>query len=130
MFWRTLPPYPSKHFSFSKLKDVFSVTIFRLPSRVEDVFKKSSRRVCNTSSKSIFKTSSRRLPRRLQNVFKTYLRGLLFKTSSRRLQDDLENKKRLHWRRPQNFFKTSSVRLHQDNCFLGKLPIVFHKIRV
>ena len=82
---------PSKHFLFSKtswirLEDVFSVTFFHLPRRLQDVFKGSSRRVFKTSSKDVFKTSSRRLQnvfaRRLQDVFKTSS-----KTSSRRIQD-------------------------------------------
>ena len=74
-----------KHFLFSKtswkcLEDVFSVTIFRLPRRLGDVFKSSSRRVCNTSSK-----------KRLQDVFKTCFQDFFFKTSSRRLQCVFKN---------------------------------------
>ena len=91
---------PSKHFLFSKtslrrLEDVFSVTLFVF----QDVLKTSSRRICDTSSLNVFKTSSRRLPRR---IF-------------------LEDKKMLHWRRLQDVSKTSSVRLHQDECLLGSI---------
>ena len=39
--------------------------------------------------------------------------------SSRRLQDVLKDKKMLYWRRLQDVFKTSSVRLHYDECLLG-----------
>ena len=49
-----------------RLQDVFSITIFRLPIRLEDVFKTSSRRICKTSWKTkncyaedMLKTSSR-----------------------------------------------------------------------
>ena len=50
------------------------------PRRLQDVFKMSSRRICNTSSKA----SSRRL----QDVFKTSYKtkNVILKTSSRRLQ--------------------------------------------
>ena len=44
----------------------------------------------------------------------------VLKTSSRRFKDVLEDKKMLHWRRLEDFFKTSSVRLHQDECLLGR----------
>ena len=76
--------------SSRRLQDVFSKTIFRLPIRLEDVFKTPSRRICKTSSRrlqdvledekllrwrnveDVFKTC-------LQDVFKTYqcLLGLL-----------------------------------------------------
>ena len=50
----------------------------RLPRRLQDVFKTSSRRVCKTSCNYVFKTSSRRLGRQ---------KNVTLKTSSRRLQD-------------------------------------------
>ena len=73
---------------------------FHLPRSLQDVFAIRLR-----------KTSSRRL----QDVFARRLAIM----SSRRLQDVLEDKKMLHWRRLQDVFKTSSVRLHQDQCLLG-----------
>ena len=60
------------------LEDVFSVTIFRLPRRLEDVLRE------------VLKTSSRRL----QDVF------------VRRLQDVLEDVKLLRWRSVEDVFKT------------------------
>ena len=67
---------PANTSCFSRrLEDVFSVTNFRLPSRLEDVFKTSSSFICNTSSKDVFKTF-------LQNVFNTF---------SRKFQDDFED---------------------------------------
>ena len=79
--------------SWRRLQQVFSVTFFRLPRRLEDVLKTSWRRLANTSW--------RHLPRRLQDVFKTNLQdvfkkswktkncyaGDALKTSSRRLED-------------------------------------------
>ena len=56
-----------------RLKDIFSATISQLPSHLQDVFKKSLRRVCKTSL------------RRLQDVFR-----MSSKTSSRHLLDDLK----------------------------------------
>ena len=99
----------SKQFLFSKtssrsLQDVFSVTLFVFQDlfqtylqyvfrkRLQGVFKTSSRRACKTSCNYIFKTSSRRLGRQ----------------------------KMLHWRRLEDVFKMSSVRLHQDECLLGE----------
>ena len=72
------------------LADVFSVTFFRLPRRLEDALKMSLRDlqiclqdVCNTSPSRLCKTSSRRLGylrrqkwlrwRCVADVFKTYL---------------------------------------------------------
>ena len=66
--------------SSRRFQDVFSVTIFRLPRRLQDVLQ------------DVFKTSSRRL----------------CKTSSRRLQDVLEDIKLFRWRRVEDVLKTSS----------------------
>ena len=88
---------------------------FRLPRRLQGVFKTSSRRLQDVFAIHLHKTSLRRLPRRLQDVFARRLAVM----SSRHLQDVLEDKKMLHWRRLQHVFKTSSVRLHQDECLLG-----------
>ena len=76
---------PSKHFLFSKtswrrLEDVFRVTLFVF----QDLFKTSSRRICNTSSRhfqDVFKTSSKTSSRRVCKTSCNYV----FKTSSRRL---------------------------------------------
>ena len=80
------------------LEDVFSVTIFLLPRRLEDdckdVCKMSCKNVFKTSSQGVFKISSRRLAiifwRSLESTLKTswntrkcYTKGV--KTSSRRL---------------------------------------------
>ena len=43
----------------------------------------------------------------------------VFEVSELCLGDVLEDKNILYWRRLQNVFKTSSVRLHQDQCLLG-----------
>ena len=64
--------------SSRRLQDAFSVTIFRLPRRLQDVLQ------------DVFKTFSRTL----QDVF------------ARRLQDVLEDEKLLHWRRVEDVFKT------------------------
>ena len=65
------------------------VFLKRLPRRLQDVFK----------------TSSRRLPRRLQDVLKTCLQDVLLLC----LQDVLEDKKMLHWRRLQYVFTKANV---------------------
>ena len=84
--------YPSKHLlvlktSWRRLQNVFSVTIFRFPKRLEDVLKTSWktkncyaedvlktswRHVLKTSWRHVFKTSSRRLGDK-QNVYQEYL---------------------------------------------------------
>ena len=71
----------------------------------------------------VFKTSWRRLQR---NTF--CLPWPLLKTSSRRLQDVLEDKKMLQRRRLEDVLKTSSVRLHQDECLLGNICWFHNKI--
>ena len=108
--------------TFLVFQDVFSVTSFvfqdllKTPSRrPQDVF---AIRLPKTSSRrfqDIFKTSSKTSSRRLQVVFKTCLQDVLQLC----LQDVLEDKKMLHWRRLEDALKTSSVRLHQDECLLG-----------
>ena len=110
---------PSKSFLFSKtslrrLEDVFS-TLYVF----QDILKTSSRRLQDVFAIHLPKTSSRRL----QDVFKTSSRRLqdvfarrLAIMSSRRLQDVLEDKIMLHL---QDVCKTTSVRLHQDECLLG-----------
>ena len=56
------------------LEDVFSITIFRLPRRLQDV----SRDVFKTSLQDVFKTSRKT---------KNYYAENVLKTSSRRLED-------------------------------------------
>ena len=123
--WR-FQTQPSKYFLFSKtssrrLQDFFSVTSLVF----EDVLKTSWRHICKTSSKNVFKTSSQEIfktfSRRLQDVLNTCLQHVFLKTSWRRFEDVLKDKKMLHWRRLQDIFKTSSVRLHQDECLLGSV---------
>ena len=88
---------------------------FRLPRPLEDVFK--------TYLQYVFL-------KRLEEFFTTYLQYVFLKClqdvfvrrlvimSSRRLG----RQKMLHWIRLENVFKTSSVRLHQDECLLVSVP--------
>ena len=111
---------PSKYFLFPKtssrrLEDVSSITIFRLPRRLEDVlktyleylFQKRLQGVFKMSSQDVFKTFSRRfqdvLARRLQEDVLQLCLEDLFKMTSRRLA-----------RQKNVTLKTSSVRIHQD----------------
>ena len=82
----------------------------------QDVFK--------TSWKSLQRNTFR-LPRHLEDVFKTSSRRLqdVFKTCLQLcLQDVLEDKKNVT-------MKTSSVRLHQDECLLGSVIQMKNKLR-
>ena len=74
-----------------RLEDVFSVTIFRLSRRLEDVLKTSWRRLAKT------------FWRRLEEVLKTSLEEVL----QTRLEDVLEDEELLRWRLPQDVFKRS-----------------------
>ena len=67
-----------------RLEDVFSVTIFRLPRRLQDFFKTSSemssRRLCNTSSRRlqyVLEEENLLCWRRVEDVFKTCLQDVL-----------------------------------------------------
>ena len=79
-------------------QDVFSVTLLVF----QGVLKTSSKRFQDVFAISLRKTSSRRL----QDIFKRS--SIILKTSSRRLE-----------RQKNVTLKTSSVRLHQDECLLG-----------
>ena len=75
-----------------RLQDVFSVTFFCLPRRLEDVWKTSWRHNCKTSCKHVLKTSWKTSLKRLEDVLKTSWRHFrktyckyVFKTSSRGL---------------------------------------------
>ena len=57
--------------------------------------------------------------KRLQDVFQDVFKKCLQDVLQLCLQDVLEDKKMLHWRRLQEVFKTSSVRLHQGEYLLG-----------
>ena len=102
--------------TFLVSQDFFKTSLqYVFQKRLQDVLNSSWRHLCKASS------------RRSQDVFKTCLRDVFFKTSSRRLQEDVlqlcikdvfktswrchGRQKMLHWRRLQDFFKTSSVRL-------------------
>ena len=85
--------YHSSQQTFLVFQDVFSITIFRLPRRLQDVFQKRLQGVFKMSSQDVFKTFSRRF----QNV----LARLFFKTTSRRR---LATMSRRHL---QDVFKTS-----------------------
>ena len=93
---------------FTLLLFLFSLKYVRkdLPSKHFLFSKTSSRRL-----EDVFRVALFRLPRRLQNVFAKRLAIM----SWRRLQDVLEHKKCY----TEDIFKTSSVRLHQDECLLG-----------
>ena len=105
---------PTKHFLFSKtpsrrLEDVFSVTLFVF----QDLLKTSSRRLQDVFAIRLPKMSSRRL----QDVFAKRLAIM----SSRRLQVVFKTS----WKTIKYYtvtLKTSSVRLHHDECLLGRLP--------
>ena len=103
--------------SWRRLQHVFSVTILRLPRRLEDILKMPWRGL-----EEVLKTSWRRL----EKVLKTSSRHMvktdilvLTKTSWRRLQD-------FFWRRKAKaniivLIKTPRRRLHQEECLLGYL---------
>ena len=94
---------------FLVFQDVFSVTIFRLPRRLQDIIKTYLQYVFQKSLQDVFKITS-------QDVFKTFSRHLI-------------REKMLHWRRLQDVFKTSPPRrLHQDECLLGWFfPAIWNK---
>ena len=96
--WRRLQDMPSRRLqdmssrrlhdmSSRRLEDVFSITIFRLPRRLEDVLKTSSRRLCKTSSRHLERRKTVTLKacwRRLQDVSKTS-KSLLCEASQKHL---------------------------------------------
>ena len=84
--------------TFLVFQDVFSVTLFVF----QDVIK--------TYLQDVFL-------KRLQDVFKTFCKTCLQDVLQLYLQDVLEDKKCY----TEDVFKTSSVRLHQDECLLGHL---------
>ena len=105
--------FSSSKTSSRPLQDVFAIRLPKTSSkRLQDVIKISLQDVLKTSLKRICKTpSSRRLQENvlqlcLEDIFKTSYKTKSFtlKTSSRCFQD---------------VFKTSSVRLHQDEYLLG-----------
>ena len=75
--------------SSRRLQHVFGVTIFRLPSSLQDVLK--------IRLENVLKTSSRRLARCLQDVFKTYLLDVL-KTSWKTKNCYAEDVSKTSWR--------------------------------
>ena len=90
-------PKPWRRFRKTCCKYVLKTYLkYVLLKAFQDVFKTSSRRVCKTSC------------------------NYVFKTSTRRLRDVLEDKKMLHWRRLEDDFKTSLVRLRQDKSLLSR----------
>ena len=97
-----------------RLENVVNVTLFVF----QDVLKTFWRRI-----QDVFAIRLPKMPsRRLQDVFARRIAIM----SSRRLQDVLEDKKMLHWRRLEDVLKTSSVRLHQDECLLGLLTTSYY----
>ena len=123
--WIGTLTFPANISCFTRsVQDLFRVTIFRLPRRLEDVFpirlpKTSSRRLCKTSStrfQGVFITSSR-------CVCKTSSRRRLVIMSWKRLKDVLEDKKMLQWRRLQDVFgKSSPKRMFVGLSLFLKLP--------
>ena len=92
---------------------------FRLPRRLADVFKTYLQCAFLKRLQDVLQDLFKTFPRRLQDVFARRLAIM----PSRRLQDVFQTswntKKMLQWRHLQDVFKTSSVRLHQDECLLG-----------
>ena len=93
--------------SWRRLEDVFSVTIFHLPRRLQDVFKSCLQDLFQRRLQDVFKTSSKTSSRRICKT--SSLRHLAI-MSSRRPQDVLKDNKMLCWGRVQNVFSTSSSR--------------------
>ena len=87
-----------------RLQDVFSISLFVF----QDLLKTTPRRLQDIFAIRVPKTSSRRL----QDVFKTCLQEVVQLC----LQDVLESS----WKTKNVTLKTSSVRLHQDKCLLGR----------
>ena len=113
--WRRLQhnTFSSSKTSWRRLQDVFAIRLPKASSRrLQDVFARRLQDLFKTFSKRACKTI-------LQDDFKKTSCNYVSKTSSRCLQDVLQDKKMLHWRRLQDVFKTSSVRIHQDECLLG-----------
>ena len=131
-----LPSSLSKHSSWwTRTEDVFSVTFFCLPRRLEDII---ARRLANTSWKrleGVFQTSWKTSWKRLEDVLKTSWRHLekilgrhIANTSWRRLEDILGRRiantswKR-SWKTKSFSLKTSSSCLQDvlenKKCLLG-----------
>ena len=99
--------------SWRRLEDVFSVTFFCLPRRLENVLKTSWRHNCKTSCKHVWKTSWRRL----EDVLKTP-----WKTSWRRLEDVLGRRiANTSWRRLGRRKVLRWRRLGKQEMFAGEL---------
>ena len=93
--------------SWGRLQYVFSATIFRLPRRLENDLKTSSRRICKTSSRHFFLKKSLK---RLEDILARHLEDVL-KTSWRRLEDVWPRWIYWSWsRRLDDVFMTSSSR--------------------
>ena len=121
--------FPSKYFLFSKtssrrLEDVFSVTIFRFPRRLQDFFKtclqdvfrrrlqnvlKSLQNVFARSLQNVSKTSSRRF----QDVFNTCFYDVFFNTFSKRCLQYFFTKTNVSWGLIQIAFKTARIYLER-----------------
>ena len=109
--WRRL-----QDMSWRRLQHVFSVTVLRLPRRLQDVLKKSWRRLAKTSwrrleevFKTSRKTSSKRLGRRTivrlktsSRLFEDMLWRRLEDMSWRRLED-------ISWRRLQDVLEANKI---------------------
>ena len=79
---------------------------FRLPRRLQDVFKTYLQYVFLKRLQDVFKTSSKTSSRRACKTSCCYV----FKTSSRQKNEDvLKDKKMLHWRRLQYVFSKTNV---------------------
>ena len=89
------------------------------------VFQYVSQKIVKASSRHIEDVFARHLPRRLQDVFaRRPLEDVFMMTSWNNVLKTFwrrlgRQKKVLHWRHLQDFFKTFSVRLHQDECLVG-----------
>ena len=93
--------YHSSQQTFLVFQDVFSITIFRLPRRLQDVFKTYLQYVFQKRLQGVFKMSSQDVFKTFSRRFQNVLARLFFKTTSRRR---LATMSRRHL---QDVFKTS-----------------------
>ena len=94
------------------IEDVFSVTFFWLPRRLQDFFRTCLQDVFQRRLQVMF-------ARRLQDVFKKSSGRHLVNTSWRRLGREKDVTLKTFSGRLEDVFNRSSIRLHQDKCLLG-----------
>ena len=94
------------------IEDVFSVTFFCLPRRLQDFFRTYLQDVFERCLQVMF-------ARRLQDVFKKSSGRHLVNTSWRSLGREKDVTLKTFSGRLEDVFNRSSTRLHQDKCLLG-----------